>query len=63
MAADARVLPEDFERFLDAVFHKLGMTPENAACCAADLVLTKKLDDLADRLDCSRLTVASAKPQ
>ena len=40
MAADARVLPEDLECFLDAVFHKLGMTPENAACCTADLVLT-----------------------
>ena len=63
MVADARVLPEDLEHFLDAVFHKLGMTPENAACCAADLVLTKKLDDLADRLNCSHLAVASAKPQ
>ena len=40
MAGDARVRPGDLERFLDAIFRKLGMTPDNAARCAADLVLT-----------------------
>lgn len=40
MAGDARVRPGDLERFLDALFRKLGMTPDNAACCGADLVLT-----------------------
>ena len=40
MAGEALALAEDLERFLDALFRKLGMTAENAARCAADLVLT-----------------------
>ena len=40
MAGEALARPEDLEHFLDALFRKLGMTAENAACCAADLVLT-----------------------
>ena len=40
MADDALARPEDLERFLDALFCKLGMTAENAARCTADLVLT-----------------------
>ncbi len=40
MADDVPVRPEDLERFLNELFRKLGMTAENSAICAADLVLT-----------------------
>lgn len=70
MSGDARVRPGDLERFLDALFRKLGMTPENAARCTADLVLTNlwgidshgvlRLPVYAERLLCQAVT---ANPQ
>ena len=70
MAGDARVGPAALERFLKELFRKLGMTPENSACCAADLVLTNlwgidshgvlRLPVYADRLSGK---VVTANPQ
>lgn len=70
MAGDARVGPAALEQFLKELFRKLGMTPENSACCAADLVLTNlwgidshgvlRLPVYADRLSGK---VVTANPQ
>ena len=40
MPGDVTVRPEALERFLNRLFRKLGMTAENSAVCASDLVLT-----------------------
>ncbi len=39
-AGETRVRHDDLDRFLKRVFGALGMSPENAATCAADLVQT-----------------------